>query len=85
MKQQNKKLELGRNWVAKFIKRHSDLKTKLGRRQETNRFNSFTPKAVHWYFDIREEEYGWIKPENTVNVDEGGIMTGFGGRLTFYA
>ncbi|KAJ0128656.1 Uncharacterized protein HZ326_28251 [Fusarium oxysporum f. sp. albedinis] len=23
-------------------------------------------------------EYGWIKPENTVNVDEGGIMAGFG-------
>jgi hypothetical protein len=31
-----------------------------------------------WYFDIRENEYGWIKPENTVNVDEGGIMVGFG-------
>ncbi|KAF4456811.1 hypothetical protein F53441_1162 [Fusarium austroafricanum] len=34
--------------------------------------------AVNWYFDIRESEYGWIKPENTVNVDEGGIMAGFG-------
>ncbi|RKK06589.1 hypothetical protein BFJ65_g18487 [Fusarium oxysporum f. sp. cepae] len=78
LKQQNKKQELGRNWVAKFIKRHPKLKTKPGRRQEANRFNSFTPKAVHWYFDIREEEYGWIKPENTVNVDEGGIMAAFG-------
>ncbi|EGU71795.1 hypothetical protein HZS61_011602 [Fusarium oxysporum f. sp. conglutinans] len=50
------------------------------------------PIGVHWlarfikrhpeidtkYFDIRESEYGWIKPENTVNVDEGGIMAGFG-------
>ncbi|KAG6999892.1 hypothetical protein FocnCong_v013410 [Fusarium oxysporum f. sp. conglutinans] len=34
--------------------------------------------AANWYFDIRESEYGWIKPENTVNVDEGGIMAGFG-------
>ncbi|RKL03276.1 hypothetical protein BFJ70_g17301 [Fusarium oxysporum] len=34
--------------------------------------------AVNWYFGIRESEYGWIKPENTVNVDEGGIMAGFG-------
>ncbi|RKK78909.1 hypothetical protein BFJ71_g16361 [Fusarium oxysporum] len=42
------------------------------------RFDGFTPKAVNWYFDIRENEYGWIKPENTVNVDEGGIMVGFG-------
>ncbi|EXK77473.1 hypothetical protein FOQG_17815 [Fusarium oxysporum f. sp. raphani 54005] len=33
--------------------------------------------AVNWYFDIRESEYGWIKPESTVNVDEGGIMARF--------
>jgi hypothetical protein len=38
---------LGYNWVAKFIKRHPEIKTKIGRRQEANRFNSFTPKAVH--------------------------------------
>ena len=55
----------------------------MERRQEANRFNSFTPKAVHWYFDIREKEYGWIKPENTVNVDEGGIMARFGKILIF--
>ncbi|PNP53920.1 hypothetical protein FNYG_15666 [Fusarium nygamai] len=46
-------------------------------RQEASRFNSFTPMAVNWYFDIREREYGWIKPENTVTVDEGGILAGF--------
>ena len=78
MKEQNIMQELGCCWVKRFIKRHPELKTKPGRRQEANRFNSFTPKAVHWYFDIREGEYGWIKPENTVNVDEGGIMSGFG-------
>jgi hypothetical protein len=39
---------------------------------------SCTTSLVNWYFDIRETEYGWIKPENTVNVDEGGIMAGFG-------
>ncbi|RKK59929.1 hypothetical protein BFJ69_g17256, partial [Fusarium oxysporum] len=55
-----------------------ELSTKLGKRQEAARFDGFTPKAVNWYFDIRENEYGWIKPENTVNVDEGGIMVGFG-------
>ncbi|SCO92513.1 uncharacterized protein FRV6_16641 [Fusarium oxysporum] len=49
-----------------------------GERQEASRFNCFTPTAVNWYFDIREGEYDWIKPENTVNVDEGGIMAGFG-------
>ena len=76
--------QVGVNWVAKFIKRYPEIKNKRGRRQEANRFNSFTPKAVHWYFDIREEEYGWIKPENTVNVDKGGIMSGFSKSLTYY-
>ncbi|XP_044723711.1 DDE superfamily endonuclease domain-containing protein [Hirsutella rhossiliensis] len=75
---QPRQLLMGRNWVSKFINRHPDIKNKRGRRQEANRFNAFTPRAVHWFFDIREKEYGWIKPENTVNVDEGGIMSGFG-------
>lgn len=82
LQQQGSKVIVGRHWVSKFIKRHPEIKTKIGRRQEAVRFNSFTPKAVHWYFDIREKEYGWIKPENTVNVDEGGIMAGFGKSLT---
>ncbi|KAM5529833.1 hypothetical protein FOXYSP1_17677 [Fusarium oxysporum f. sp. phaseoli] len=73
LRQQGEHSELGRNWVTRFINRRTDLKTKMGRRQEANRFDSFTPKAVHWYFDIRERQYGWIKPENTVNVDEGGL------------
>jgi hypothetical protein len=78
LRQQGEHLDLGRNCVNKFTNRRADLKTKIGRRQEAKRFDSFTPKAVHWYFDIREGQYGWIKPDNTVNVDEGGIMTGFG-------
>jgi hypothetical protein len=69
---------LGKNWLYKFIQRHPEVKTKVGRRQEAARFNGFTPKAVDWYFNIRENEYGWIKPEHTVNVDKGGIMAGYG-------
>ena len=84
LRQHGEHPELGRNWVTRFIKRRTDLKTKMGRRQEAKRFDSFTPKAVHWYFDIREGQYGWIKPENTVNVDEGGIMTGFGKHLPLF-
>ena len=72
---------MGRNWIKKFVQLHSELRTKRGRRQEANRFDSFTPKAVNWYFDIREKEYGWIKPENTVNIDERGIMVGYGKHL----
>ncbi|KAK8073350.1 DDE superfamily endonuclease domain-containing protein [Apiospora phragmitis] len=69
---------LGVNWVARFVNRTESISNKMGRRQEAVRFNNFTPKAVKWYFDIREKEYGWIKPQNTVNVDKGGIMAGFG-------
>ena len=75
---------MGRHWVFNFIKRYPELSQKTGRRQEANRFDSFTPKAVYWFFDIREKEYGWIKPENTVNVDEGGIMIGYGMSLCLY-
>ncbi|RYC79190.1 hypothetical protein BFJ63_vAg17935 [Fusarium oxysporum f. sp. narcissi] len=78
LRQQGDNKPLGKNWTTRFIKRHSKLSTKLGKRQEAASFDGFTPKAVNWYFDIRENEYGWIKPENTVNVDEGGIMAGFG-------
>ncbi|KAH7464223.1 hypothetical protein FOMA001_g17814 [Fusarium oxysporum f. sp. matthiolae] len=73
LRQQGEHPDLGRNWVIKFINRRADLKTKMGRRQKAKRFDSFTPRAVHWYFDIRDGQYGWIKPENTVNVDEGGL------------
>ncbi|PNP53918.1 hypothetical protein FNYG_15664 [Fusarium nygamai] len=77
LRQQGDNKPLGKNWATRFIKRHSKLPTKLGKRQEAARFNGFTPKAVNWYFDIQENEYGWIKPENTVNVDEGGLVAGF--------
>ncbi|OBS20306.1 hypothetical protein FPOA_20897 [Fusarium poae] len=78
LRQQGRERPIGVHWLARFIKRHPEIDTKVGKRQEAARFNSFTPMAVNWYFDIRENEYGWIKPENTVNVDEGGIMAGFG-------
>ncbi|KAF6528378.1 hypothetical protein HZS61_008699 [Fusarium oxysporum f. sp. conglutinans] len=78
LRQQGRERPIGVHWLARFIKRHDDIKAKVGKRQEAARFNSFTPMAVNWYFDIRESEYGSIKPENTVNVDEGGITAGFG-------
>ncbi|KAL9566115.1 hypothetical protein ACKAV7_009733 [Fusarium commune] len=77
LQQQGDNKPLSKHWTTRFVKSHLQLSTKLGKRQEAARFDGFTPKAVNWYFDIRENEYGWIKPENTVNVDEGGIMVGF--------
>ncbi|EGU86287.1 hypothetical protein FOXB_03195 [Fusarium oxysporum f. sp. conglutinans Fo5176] len=74
LRQQGRERHIGVHWLARFMKRHPPIKKKIGKRQEASRFNSFTPTAVNWYFDIRESEYGWIKPENTVNINEGGII-----------
>jgi hypothetical protein len=73
---------IGKNWISRLVQRRPEIRNKIGRRQEASRFNAFTPKAVNWYFDIREKEYGWIKPENTVNMDEGGLMQGYGQYLS---
>ncbi|KAF5698068.1 hypothetical protein FMUND_15205 [Fusarium mundagurra] len=64
--------------VAALLQQQGKGEAHRRKRQEASRFNCFTPTAVNWYFDIREREYDWIKPENTINVDEGGIMAGFG-------
>jgi hypothetical protein len=78
LRQQGRERHIGIYWLARFIKYHPDIETKVGKCQEATRFNSFTPMAVNWYFGIRESEYGWIKSENTVNINEGGIIAGFG-------
>jgi hypothetical protein len=66
--------------VSRFIRKHIEINKKGFRVQETAIFDGFTPKAVNWYFDILED-YSWIKPENKVNVDKGGIMAGCGESL----
>lgn len=38
---------LGKNWVDNFKKRHPEIISKMGRKQEAERFSSFTPKAVN--------------------------------------
>ncbi|EGU86232.1 hypothetical protein FOXB_03254 [Fusarium oxysporum f. sp. conglutinans Fo5176] len=43
----------GQTAVKEKIQPRRHLKTKVGGRQEAKRFDSFTPKAAHWYFDIR--------------------------------
>lgn len=38
---------VGRHWVERFIKRHPEIHTKIGRIQEALRFHEFTPRAVN--------------------------------------
>jgi hypothetical protein len=37
---------LGKNWVDSYKKRHPEVISKMGRKQEAECFTSFTPKAV---------------------------------------
>lgn len=81
LRQQGRERPISVHWLARFMKRHPPINTKIGKRQEASRFNSFIPTIVNWYLKIREREYSWMKSENTVNVDESGIMAGFDGYL----
>lgn len=47
LRQQGRERPIGVHWVARFIKRHPSIKTKIGKRQEASRFSSFTPMAVN--------------------------------------
>ena len=38
---------VGLHWAKRFVTRHSEIKSKIGRRQESSRFDSFTPRAVN--------------------------------------
>jgi hypothetical protein len=38
---------LGKNWLTSFKKRHPEVISKMGRKQEAERVTSFTPKAVN--------------------------------------
>ena len=73
---------IGKNWITGFKARNPAIRSKVGKRMEAAQFNGFTPKAVNWYFDIREKEYGWINPRLTFNVDKAGIMAGVGKKTT---
>jgi hypothetical protein len=47
LKQLGDNTSLGMNWVFRFINKHSELKMKSGKIQESIRFNAFTFKAVN--------------------------------------
>lgn len=38
---------LGKNWIASFKKRNPQVWSKMGRKQEAERFSNFTPKSVN--------------------------------------
>jgi DDE superfamily endonuclease/Tc5 transposase DNA-binding domain len=69
---------IGHNWTHRFIQRHPNLRTKIGKKIDHLRFDNTAPALLQDWFNrlqivLRENK---IKPENIYNVDETGIALG---------
>lgn len=77
LKRQGDDRPLGKKWSSHFVKRHPEVKTKLGRRTDWERMNAATPENIRHLFSLYET-VTWIPPRRRYNADEGGIMEGQG-------
>ena len=71
-------LPLGKEWIARFIKRHKTLQVQFGRRIESQRMDGATEPVIQAWFDAYKEvvkELG-IEEKNTYNMDESGYSIG---------
>jgi hypothetical protein len=70
--------KVGINWVPRFLHRHPELKSKVGRKIESLRIQNTTPEALAEWFEVFrrvQTTYG-VKPDNIWNMDETGIALG---------
>lgn len=69
---------IGKDWIRRFLNRHTDLKVKRTRRIDAARIKEVSSEKVTEWFDTMKEvirEYK-IKPENMYNMDETGFSIG---------
>ena len=69
---------VGRQWVSRFLSRHPEVKTKIGKKLEVLRTENITSERLTTWFDtlaghIKRLE---ITPPNLYNMDETGIALG---------
>lgn len=70
---------LGKHWISGFYARNPKIKTLRGKRTENSRIKSVTAKAIKAHFDNLDlPAVRGIPPECRWNMDETGIMEGFG-------
>jgi len=70
---------LGRHWMEQFLRRHPSITTLKGRRIENSRIKAVTAKSIQQFFDrLQLPAIQAIPPEYRYNMDETGIMQGFG-------
>jgi 4-hydroxybenzoate polyprenyltransferase len=70
---------LGKRWMQAFLRRNPILKTKRFRNIDSQRVNSATTPIIKaWFQLLLLPQIQAIKPEHRYNMDESGIMEGFG-------
>jgi 4-hydroxybenzoate polyprenyltransferase len=71
--------KLGKRWIEGFLRRNPILRTKRARNIDSARVNSATTTIIKsWFQRLVIPVIATIKPENRYNMDESGIMEGFG-------
>ncbi|KAI0999907.1 hypothetical protein K3495_g8287 [Podosphaera aphanis] len=70
----------GKNWMTRFIKRHSSIKSKIGMKLERQRANSATEEGIlEWIHRLKTViDKHSIKSDDMWNADEHGFALGIG-------
>jgi hypothetical protein len=70
--------KIGHNWITRFLQRHPDIHSKVGKKIQAQRLDATTPQAITAWFTQLEgvrKQYK-IQWRNTYNMDETGIALG---------
>jgi len=70
--------KIGHNWITRFIQRHPDIHSKVGKKIHAQRLNATTPEAITAWFtqlDGVRKRYN-ILWKHSYNMDETGIALG---------
>ena len=69
---------IGKDWIKRFLRRHSELSSVTARTIDASRVKAATPETISHWFNVLEQvidEYNIIE-ENTYNMDESGFAIG---------
>lgn len=75
--------EIGQHWISRFLNRHPQLVSKFSTQVNKQRVQAFEPEVIRRCFDRLQPviQKRQIKPENTYNMDEKGILMGLASKV----
>jgi hypothetical protein len=75
--------DLGKNWQARFLRRHPSLKSTFSTPQDKNRVLAGEEDVITHFFDLyaKKKEMFNIQDEDIYNIDEKGAIMGVIGKL----